>query len=124
MRQIKLNTAPSRVPTSVLIGDLEELWHYVQKKTKVKLDEEMLEGTLALCLSVVNAEGSTSFWVLLPENYSDDTLVHELSHLTFNICKFMNVLILDNSEEFFAYTIEDLFRQTKQKDKKNDKPNK
>jgi hypothetical protein len=116
MRKIKLDTAPSRILSTVLIGDLEESWNYVESFTKVKLDDELLMSAEALCLSITESSRGPSLWVLLPENYTDDLLVHELSHLTFAICKFMNIFIMDNSEELFAYTIEDLFRQIKNKE--------
>lgn len=69
------------------------------------------EGPMPSLSLVFKHEGTTVAYIIVDDDISIDTIVHEAIHITCRLFEIVNSEVNDDTEEFFAYLNTHVFRE-------------
>lgn len=118
VRKGKIVVEPFDVEVLILIvsemKDAVKFWNKeIIPKMPTDFEEEFNDGVIATVVSFPNEEGLRCYGMILQENASDSTIVHESFHLLMKIASYKGASWSDDSDEWYAYGLEKIFNDVK-----------
>lgn len=118
VRKGKIVVEPFDVEVPILIvsemKDVVKIWNKeIRSKMPPDLEEEFTDGMIAAVVNFPNEKGLHCFGMILQEDVSDSTIVHESFHLLMKIASYKGASWSDDSDEWYAYGLEKIFNDVK-----------
>ena len=115
MKSFYVNVAPFNTKVLVHYGKgINKLIKNHNKKYKPKIELETNQKNVNGLTVTTKAKNGFAYCILLnSKRYDEGVLLHECFHALHGITEHAGLTLTDQSEEYYAYALQDLFNQIK-----------